>query len=166
MHFDTGGDGADFDALYMPVGGVRNPPRPEMFADPDGVRFASDYVLDAAKLGARAHDELPASMLRALAAAQITTRELDACYLAALPLPIESAIRRELHVPIDRLHSVVADFGASGSGTIPLAMLARSASALRAGRQASLLSAIGPGLAWASALITTDRVACPELLEV
>ncbi len=166
IYFDAGGDGADFDALYMPIGGVRNPPRPEMFNDPESVRGASEFVLDAAKLGARAHDELPASMLRVLDAAGHTSREVDACYLSELPLPVESAIRREMQFPIDRLHSVIPDFGASGSGTIPLAMLAREAARLRAGRQTSLLSAMGPGLAWGSVLLATDSISCPELLEV
>jgi 3-oxoacyl-[acyl-carrier-protein] synthase-3 len=166
MFFDSGGDGSEFDALYMPVGGVRNPPRPDMFNDPDGIRSASEYVLDCAKLGSRAHSELPASMLRVLAAAGKTSREVEACYLSPLPLPVEAAIRHELHLPVDRLHSVLPEYGASGSGTIPLAMLARSASRLSAGRQTSLLSAIGPGLAWGSALVTTENVVCPELLEV
>lgn len=166
MHFDCGGDGADFEALYMPVGGVRNPPRPEMFSDADGIRMASDYVLDAAKLGAKAHDHLPASMLRVLATANCMSRDVDACYIAALPLPIATAIRRELHLPTDRFHGPTCDYGASGSGTIPLAMLARSATALSRGPHLSLLSAIGPGLAWGSALVTTDRIVCPELLEV
>ena len=166
MYFDAGGDGTDFDALYMPVGGVRNPPRSDMFADPNGIRYASEYVFDSGRMGARAHDELPASMLRVLEAAGLTSREVDGCYLSQLPLPVECAIRRELHLPVDRVHGVVAEYGASGSGTIPLAMLARSASRLSAGRQTSLLSAIGPGLAWGSALVTTDAIACPELLEV
>lgn len=166
MYFDAGGDGSDFDALYMPVGGVRNPPQPDMFRDPDGIRFASDYVLDAARLGAKAHDELPASMLRILAAAGFTTREVDGCFTNHLPLTIETAIRRELNLPIDRFHSEICEYGASGSGTIPLAMLARTASRLRSGCQTSLLSAIGPGLAWSSALVVTEEIACPELLEI
>lgn len=165
MIFDAGGDGSDFEALYMPVGGVRNPPRPDMFSDPEGIRFASDYVLDMARLGARAHDELPASMLRVLAAAGLTTREVDACFTNQLPLTIKTAIRRELNLSVDRFHSATSDYGTSGSGTIPLAMLARTATRLRSGRQTSLLSAIGPGLAWGSALLTTDTIACPELLE-
>ncbi len=166
LFFDTGGDGSDFEALYMPVGGVRNPPRPEMFSDPNGVRFASEYVLDVARLGARAHDELPASMLRVLAAAGLTSREVDACFIGQLPLPIEIALRREMHLPVDRFHGTIWEYGASGSGTIPLAMLARTASRLRSGWQTSLLSAIGPGLAWGSALLTTESIACPELLEI
>jgi 3-oxoacyl-[acyl-carrier-protein] synthase-3 len=166
MHFDTGGDGTDFDALYMPVGGVRNPPRPDMFSDPDGLRYASEYVLDMGRIGARAHDELPASMLRVLETAGLTSRDIDGCYLSDLPLPVASAIRRELHLPVDRIHGVAEDFGESGSGTIPLTILARSASRFSMGRQTSLLSAMGPGLAWGSALITTDSIACPEILEV
>jgi len=164
--FDSGGDGADFDAFYMPVGGVRQPPRPDMFRDAEGLRLASDYVLDISRLGGRAHDELPASMLRVLEAAGLTSPEVDACFVSALPLPIETAIRRGMHLPVDRFHGALAEYGNSGSGTIPLAMLARHGTRLRRERQVSLLSAMGPGLAWGSALLTTEKIACPELLEV
>lgn len=166
MFFDSGGDGEEFEAYYMPVGGVRNPPRSEMFSDSDGIRCASEYVVDTGRMSAKAHDELPGSMLRVLALAGLTSRDVDACFVGDLPLPVEVALRREMNIPIDRFHGTIAEYGASGSGTIPLGMLVRTASHLMRGRQTSLLSAIGPGLAWGSALLNTDRICCSELLEV
>jgi len=166
MVFDSGGDGAAFSSLYMPVGGVRNPPDPAMFSSPDGVRFASDYVLDNEKLGQMTLEELPASMERVLKAAGKTIADMDGCYFNPMALPVEAAVRRAAGIPRDKFHSYIYDLGSSGSGAVPLAMLAGGASRLREGRRASLLGTIGAGLAWSSAVITTDNLVCPELLEL
>ncbi len=166
MFFDSGGDGSTFEALYMPVGGVRNPPRPDMFNDPEGVRFASDYVLDESAFGQMAIAQLPGSIQRVLAAAETNLDAIDACYFNPLAYPIEAALRRQLGIPLDRFHSFIPEFGGSGSGSIPLAMAARGASRLRAGERTSLLAALGPGLAWSSAVVQTESMVCPELVEV
>jgi 3-oxoacyl-[acyl-carrier-protein] synthase-3 len=166
MLFDACGDGSTFEALYMPVGGVRNPPRPEMFENSEGIKFASDYVLDASVLGTTATREIPASVHRVLDAARLDIADVDECYSNPLAMPVEEAIRKDLGIARDRFHSWIPEFGASGSGSIPLAMLARGASRLRQGRRSSLLCGIGPGLAWGSAVLTTDGMVCPDILEV
>ncbi len=165
MLFDFGGDGATFNAFYMPVGGVRNPPRPDMFGDPAAMQLASDYVLDASAIGSTAAREFPGSVHRVLEAAGLDVTDLDGCYVTPVALPVGEAIRKDLGIARDRFHGTMPEFGASGSGSIPLAMLARGASRLRQGRCHSLLCGIGPGLAWGSAVLTTDNVVCPEILE-
>jgi 3-oxoacyl-[acyl-carrier-protein] synthase-3 len=166
MFFDSGGDGSTFEALYMPVGGVRNPPRPEMFNDAAGLRFASDYTFDEAAFSGAAERELPGSIRRVAEAAGRSIEEIDSFYFNPLALPVEARIRKELGIPRDRFHSYVHEFGGGGSGAIPLAMVARGASRLRAAAQTSLLAGLGPGLAWSSAVINTANVVCPEVLEV
>jgi 3-oxoacyl-[acyl-carrier-protein] synthase-3 len=166
MYFDSGGDGSAFASLYMPVGGVRNPPDPAMFSSPDGVRFASDYVLDNEKLAGMTLQELPPSIHRVLQASGKTIADMDGCYFNPMTLPVEDAVRRSLAMPRDKFHSFIHDLGSSASGAIPLAMLAGGASRLRDGRRTSLLGAIGAGLAWGSAVVTTDNLVCPDLLEL
>lgn len=166
MFFDSGGDGSTFEALYMPVGGVRNPPRPDMFSTEEGKRFASDYVLDETAFGEMALGQIPGSIRRVLAAAGKSLDDIDGCYANPLAFPIEAALRKQLGIPLDRFHSYIPEFGNSGSGAIPLAMASRGASRLREGRCTSLLAALGPGLAWSSAVVQTEDVACPEILEV
>jgi 3-oxoacyl-[acyl-carrier-protein] synthase-3 len=166
LFFDSGGDGATFEALYMPVGGVRNPPRPDMFNNAEGVRFASDYVLDETAFGEMALGQIPGSMERVMQASGHSVGDFDACYLNPLAVPIEAALRKRLGIPLDRFHSCVPEFGSSGSGAIPLAMVSRGASRLREGRRTSLLAAMGPGLAWSSAVVQTENLVCPEILEV
>jgi 3-oxoacyl-[acyl-carrier-protein] synthase III len=166
MHFDSGGDGAAFEALYMPVGGVRNPPNPEMFSSADGIEAASDYILDCRAVEAVALRELPGSVARVLQAANVAPSDLDGGYFEPLSMAGDVALRSTLQIPPDKFHSRVSYYGTSGSGTLPLSILARARSRLSAGRNVSLLGGVGPGLAWSSAVLTTENVVCPEILEV
>lgn len=166
MHFDAGGDGNDLKAYYMPVGGVRNPPKPEMFADAEGIAFASDFVLNATVLAERSQQELPGSIERVLAKAGVSIENIDACFLQPLSLPVEGKIRQKLGIPYEKFHGFQWEFGYAGSGSMPLAMLSRAAVPLRSGRQVSLFSGLGPGLAWGSAIIETEKIACPPILEI
>ena len=166
LHFDSGGDGAAFEALYMPVGGVRNPPNPEMFSTPEGIERASGYSLDCQAVEAAALRELPGSVSRVLQAAGVSSSDLDRGYFEPLSMAGDTALCRALGIPSDKYCGPVFEYGLSGSGTLPLAMLARGRSELRAGRRISLLGGVGPGLAWSSAVLTTENLVCPEILEV
>ena len=166
LHFDSGGDGDSFQALYMPVGGVRNPPNPEMFSSPEGIELASGYSLDCRAVDAAALRELPGSVSRVLESANVSPADLDRGYFEPLSMAGDSALCRALGIPADKYCGRVLEYGLSGSGTLPLAMLARGRSGLRDGRRVSLLGGVGPGLAWSSAVLTTENLVCPEILEV
>jgi 3-oxoacyl-[acyl-carrier-protein] synthase III len=137
-----------------------------MFGDAEGVRFASDYVLDETAFGAMALGQIPGSIQRVMQASGHTLGEIDGCYLNPLAFPVEAALRKQLGIPLDRFHSYVPQFGNSGSGAIPLAMTSRAGSRLREGLHISLLAAMGPGLAWSSAVVQTENLVCPELIEI
>ena len=165
MYFDSGGDGSTFQSNYMPVGGHRIPMEAGMFANEEGMRGACDFVLDRRKTDAIAQRESPGSVHRVLEAAGITVAGLDGCYFNPMAPLLETSLRKELGIPQDRLHSVTNGLDTSDSGSIPLAMIACGASRLRAGRSVSLLGGAGPGISWGSALITTDGLVCPDIIE-
>lgn len=166
MVFDSGGDGAAFQSHYMPVGGHRVPVAPSMFADAESSRAANDFVFDRKTTDAVALRELPGSVRRVLEAAGKSMADLDGCYFNPLQPPAEASLRKELGIPSDMLHSVVNDLDGGDSGSIPLAMIAGGASRLRAGPRVSLLGGTGTGIAWGSALITTDCIVCPDIIEL
>ena len=47
-----------------------------------------------------------------------------------------------------------------------MAMMARAGSRLREGRHTALLGGVGAGLAWSTAVITTENLVCPEIIEM
>ena len=83
-----------------------------------------------------------------------------------MKLDAEENLRTQLGVRRDQYHGYTHEYGSGGSGGILLAMLARAASQLRRGPRISLLTGLGAGLAWGSALIETDRLVCPDIIEM
>jgi 3-oxoacyl-[acyl-carrier-protein] synthase-3 len=169
MCFNTGGDGALEAAYQMPVGGTRRPPRPEMFAANCDMTFdnpAAQFKQDARVCNQAALRELPSSARAALAEAGKRVEDMDYCFLQPMDVATENALRMELGFRKDRFHGFAHEYGAGGSGGIPLGMLSRAGSQLQSGPRTSLLTGIGAGLAWASAVIHTDGIVCPDLIEM
>ena len=102
----------------------------------------------------------------ALAQAGKCAEELDHCFLQTISLATDEAVRRDLGIARDRFHSRVDDLGSGGSGGIVMAMLARATRTLSSGRCTSALAGIGAGLAWSSAVLSTDRVVCLDPIEM
>jgi len=92
--------------------------------------------------------------------------DIDGCYINPMDLPVGAALRSEMEIPRDRFFNCNTEFGDCVSGSLPLAMIAASASRLRTGTFTSLLAGIGSGLAWGSAVLTTDHLVCPDIIEL
>jgi 3-oxoacyl-[acyl-carrier-protein] synthase III len=169
MCFSSGGDGALDSAFYMPIGGTRRPPNPEMFSANGHADFdnpAGQFKLDVRVCNEAALRELPPSARAALTEAGKRVADIDFCFVQPLDIATEEALRAELGFRKDRFHGFTYEYGAGGSGGIPLGMLSRAASQLQTGPRSLLLTGIGAGLAWASAVISTDGIACPEFIEM
>jgi len=169
MCFNAGGDGAFDAAFQMPVGGTRRPPRREMFSTNGAATFdnpAVQFKLDLGVCDEVALRELPSSARAALAEAGERIEDIDFCFVQPMGITTEEALRAELGVRKDRFHGFTHEYGAGGSGGIVLGMLSRAASQLQNGPRTSLWTGIGAGLAWASAVIHTDGIVCPDLIEM
>lgn len=169
MTFQSGGDGSLLKAFYMPVGGARCPPQREMFSAEHQHAFdnpAVQFTYDVAACNAVAARELPLSAQAVLAHAGKGIADLDFSFVQPMGLDAEQHLRAQLGICADRFHGETREYGDGGSAGIVLAMLARAASQLRNGPRTSLLTGLGAGLAWGSALIETDRLVCPDILEM
>ena len=169
MIFDCGGDGALHKSFFMQVGGTRMPPRREMFSEENLSSFdnpAVQFALDISACNDASARELPRSARGVLEHSGKAAGDLDFCFAQVMTLDAEVDLRAQLGIPPDRFHGYTREYGGGGSGGIPLAMLARAASQLRSGRRTSLLTGLGAGLAWGSALIATDRLVCPDIIEM
>jgi 3-oxoacyl-[acyl-carrier-protein] synthase III len=170
MFFAGGGDGAAHQSYYMPIGGTRRPPQPDMFlhetATATGVDLAMRYKQDLGALGETALRELPTCIRDVLAAAGQNLADVDHSFFQPVTMGADEALRRELGIPRDRFHSLIHEYGLGSSGGIVLAMLARASRALSSGRCTSLLAGIGAGFAWRSAVLNTEKVVCLEPIEM
>lgn len=169
MYFCSGGDGSHHESYYMPIGGTRRPPKPEMFIQGDSSPVASEamhYFVDMSVVEAAARRELPGVMEQALASAGKTAANVDHCFLQPISLATDEAVRTAVGIPRDRFHTVAHEFGYGSSGGIVMGMLARAARDLSTGPCTSLLAGIGAGLAWSSAVLSTQNVTCLDPIEM
>lgn len=169
MIFDAGGDGSLHKAFFMQVGGTRMPPKAEMFSAENRNAFdnpAVQFAYDISACNEVAARELPLSGQAVLAHAGKTSADLDFCFAQPMTLDAETQLRTALGISPDRFHGYTREYGSGGSGGILLAMLARAATQLRNGPRTSLLTGLGAGLAWGSALIETNRLICPDIIEM
>jgi len=167
--FHAGGDGAQHKAFFMQVGGTRVPPKAEMFSAENRNSFdnpAVQFACDISACNEAAALELPRSTQAVMAHAGKSVADLDFCFAQPMTLDAEVHLRTTLGIPPDRFHGYTREYGSGGSGGILLAMLARAASQLRSGPRTSLLTGLGAGLAWGSALIETNRLVCPDIIEM
>lgn len=169
MFFESGGDGSAFRDFYMQVGGTRCPPQREMFSPERMAEFdnpATHFTINVEAVTAAARRELPASARAVLARAGKTTADLDFCFTQPMGVAAEEALRAELGLRKDRFHGAASEYGGGASGGVAMAMLARAASRLQGEPCDLLLTGIGAGLAWGSVFLTTERVVCPDFIEI
>jgi 3-oxoacyl-[acyl-carrier-protein] synthase III len=142
LGFELGADGAGGASLWLPGSGSRHFEHPERFVKMNGrevFKFATRILVQSA-------EDL-------LAQCEVTIDDVD------LYIPHQANVRiiehatRKLGVPSDRVVVNVDRFGNTSSGSIPLAL----ADALADGRlrpgQLVLMTGMGAGLTWGSALM-------------
>ena len=143
VSFVLGSDGAGACSLYVPAGGSRQPPTAETVAE------RSHYVKmmgrDVFRFATRV---LPESVVQALAAAEMTTDDID------LLIPhqantriIDHAVRR-LAVEPSQVFSNVERYGNTSAASIPVALCEAIEEDLVQPGSTVVLSGFGAGLSW------------------
>jgi 3-oxoacyl-[acyl-carrier-protein] synthase-3 len=79
---------------------------------------------------------------------------------------LNEALQRRLGVPAEKAPETLLDYGNTSCATIPLTICRRLAQDLAHGSKTLLLSGFGAGFSWGSALVSSESVLCPELLEL
>lgn len=162
IHLDMGGDGAEYKVLAQLLGCSRHPMSAEMV---EGKKNPFPLTMDGARYNQFAREKLPESLRNVLAQGGKSIGEIDRTYISPVGTFTEELIRRTLEIPRDRYRTLLFDLGIANSGSIPAAMIAEDAFFLRNGKARLLMGAFDSGLSWGSALLTTDRIVCPELIE-
>jgi len=145
VSFVLGSDGAGACSLYVPAGGSRQPASPETVAD------RSHYVKmlgrDVFRFATRV---LPDSVVEALAAASLTTDDIDVLIPhQANTRIIDHAIKR-LKVEPSVVFSNVERYGNTSAASIPVALCEAIECGMMQRGSTVVLSGFGAGLSWGS----------------
>ena len=170
MYFDLGGEGKGADVIQVKGGGARQP----FGSDSLVLSEAEHHVLRApVHLSMRGIDVLhyvlryvEPNIRDLLAFANIDIDAPDYYVFHQANQILNDSLRRRLGVPVEKTPDTLFDFGNTSCATIPVTICRRLGSALAHGSTRLLLSGFGSGFSWGSALVTTESVLCPALLEL
>ncbi|MDB5803954.1 MAG: hypothetical protein JWN73_1276 [Betaproteobacteria bacterium] len=152
MYFDLMSDGKGAQAIIIPGGGLaaRQPVTAENLvpvADKNGMlRNAANLVLRGADIFSFAISKVPASVLRALEAAQWTPDSVDQCVLHQANKMINDTVRKKIGVTEERVPTSLEKFGNTSSASVPLT-ICHTRDAWRFPCRA-LFIGFGVGLSW------------------
>ena len=148
LGFELGADGSGGPQLYMPAGGSRAPASAETvaekqhYAEMNGrevFKFATRILVDSAE--------------KVLKECDVQVGEVDVYVPHQANVRIIDHARKKLGIPEDRTVVNVDRYGNTSSGSIPLALEDAEADGRLAAGEMVLMTGMGAGLTWGSALI-------------
>jgi 3-oxoacyl-[acyl-carrier-protein] synthase III len=164
IYFHLGSDGEGADAIQVRGGGARAPwnhiPEPAgegrdahlSMTGMDVLRYTLQYVPDNVR------------ELLVFAGCGLATPDYYLFHQANQIL--NGSLVRKLGVDPCKVPQSLLDYGNTGCASIPITMCARLSSELGQASKKLLLSGFGAGFSWGSALIQTESLFCPPLLEI
>jgi len=148
LGFELGADGSGGPQLYIPAGGSRAPASAETVADKqhyakmngrEVFKFATRILVDSAE--------------KVLKECDVQVGEVDVYVPHQANVRIIDHARKKLGIPEDRTVVNVDRYGNTSSGSIPLALGDAEADGRLAAGEMVLMTGMGAGLTWGSALI-------------
>jgi len=148
LAYSMGSDGAGGPLLARDACGSRHPPTPEQIVE--GKHF---MYMDGKAVFRWAVDILCDTIGDVLAAAKLTTADVDLYVAHQANIRIINAAIDVLHIPRNKVFNNLEKYGNTSAGSIPIALdEAASEGRLKSG-QTVLLSGFGAGLAWGTAVL-------------
>ena len=148
LGFELGADGSGGPQLYMPAGGSRAPATAETVAERQ--HFAKMNGREVFKFATRV---LVDSAEKVLGECGVAVDDVDVYVPHQANVRIIDYARRKLGIPEERTVVNVDRYGNTSSGSIPLALGEAEADGRLAPGEMVLLTGMGAGLTWGSALI-------------
>jgi len=169
-HFDMGSDGSRYEAIHIPDGGYRNPLSEDSLRVSrieDGIeRSRIHLVLDGIEVFNFSVWEPVKSIKNVLSRSSKAAQDIDYYVLHQANLMMNEEIRKKMVLPREKLPLSLEEYGNTSAASIPLTLVAKMRDVLRTKKNTLLLCGFGVGLSWGSVVLTTDRIACPEVVEI
>lgn len=169
-HFLIESDGGFADLVMIPGGGYRNPSSTdtiiEKIVDDDGNIRSDEHSHMAGEDVASLFIRVMPKHIKSLLEKTDTSMDLiDYFLLHEGSNFLSSFIKRKLKLPEQKTPSILSKFGNTSSASIPLNIVSELKGRLD-GDRTLFLTALGAGMTWASAIITTNNLMISELVEL
>ena len=168
MNFMYGVDGAGFDAVWAPYGGMRNPVTYESLEEkevsPGSFRHGVDMIVNGLDVFGFAIKQPPRSIKELIATFNIDVETVDLLLLHQANKFIDEKIRKAIKIPAEKTPYCLEEYGNVTSASIPLTMVSRCREQLAGDMKHCIACGFGVGLAWASMEFYAGGVTIPEVI--
>ncbi|MGZ3882973.1 MAG: ketoacyl-ACP synthase III [Bacteroidia bacterium] len=169
-YFNLYNDGSGYETIIIPDGCVRNPLNEESFKfvkhDEGIVRSRRNLWLNGLDVFTFSIREVPPSVEEILAYSHTAKERIDYFVMHQANLLMNETIRKKLKFPAEAVPYSLADFGNTSSASIPLTIVTKLREKAASSAITLLCSGFGVGLSWGNVILNTDRIVCPELIEI
>ena len=170
MAFNLQTDGAGYEAIIIPDGGIRNFASPETsfsyekFAE--GIeRHRLHIALDGIEVFNFSLREVAPNVKSLLADQNVELEAIDFFVMHQANKLMNETVRKQLRIPAEKYPYSIMEFGNTSSASIPLTMVNNIREELNNQSLRLLLSGFGVGLSWGSVILETDKICCPAIIE-
>lgn len=167
--FNFFSDGAGFESIIIPDGGMRNWVSHESLEYRKG---EDGYEKTGFHLALKGMDifnfsisKVPPSIKDLMEYCGKSIDSFDYFIFHQANLLINETIRKKTGIPKEKLPYSIHRFGNTSSASIPLTIVNQIGKVAAEKKLSLLLSGFGVGLSWGNASIITEKIVCPEIIE-
>ena len=171
MTFNLQTDGKGYKAIIIPDGGIRNLVTAERsFLEEkisEGIiRNRLHIALDGMEVFQFSLREVPPNIRSLMQDAGKSMEEVDFFVLHQANRLMNESIRKKLLIPAEKCPYSMGEYGNTSSASIPLTINHAIREQMEKGRVKLVLAGFGVGLSWGSVYLETDKIVCPEIIEL
>jgi 3-oxoacyl-[acyl-carrier-protein] synthase-3 len=168
MHFNLESDGAGYEAIIIPDGGLRNFISKKSFDYKkygDGIyRTRFQIALNGIEVFNFALREVVPNAKKLMQEIGKTNDDFDFFVMHQANLLMNETIRKMMKMSKEKTPYTIRNFGNTSSASIPLTIVSELRQQITSDKVRLLNCGFGVGLSWGSVALEFDKVVCPELI--
>jgi len=170
MSFNLQSDGSGYKAIYVHDGGARNFVTKDTLKQrkiADGIyRNNIQLSLDGIKVFGFSLREVVPNIKTLAKYLDTNIDQYDYFVFHQANRLINQTLIKMLKVPSEKMPLSLDKYGNTSSASIPMTIVSELGDDVRKKNLSLMLSGFGVGLSWGSAVVKTDKIVCPEVLEI
>lgn len=170
LYFALFSDGEGKESIFISDGGFRNPVSSNSFEDVEVseniVRNKMHLILDGMNVFSFGISKAPESVIQLIQQFEINKDDVNDYIFHQANLFMNEKIRKKLKLDAEKVPYSLKDFGNTSSATIPLTLVTQRQKELTSFHRKNIACGFGVGLSWGSVYFETNKIVCPDLIEI